>query len=142
MDIERLSPSLMVFSNVGNMGMIFPYFTKSLYPQLLLSNAFEETLSLISCFSAETEMWPVCRDSGHSMCHPTKSEGARPVGVSRVVKSWSPFQIVRSINKKIINNGADLSKKIVRVTGKAKNKGKCSSPRTVHNVGCPGYATL
>jgi len=44
------------------------------------------------------------------------------VGVSRVVKSWSPFQIVRSINKKIINNGADLSKKIVRVTGKAKNK--------------------
>ena len=32
--------------------------------------------------------------------------------------------MVRSINKKIINNGADLSKKIVRVTGKAKNKGK------------------
>lgn len=85
-------------------------------------------------------MWPVCRDSGHTMCHPTKSEGARPVGVSRVVKSWSPFQIVRSINKKIINNGADLSKKIVRVTGKAKNKGKC--PRTMHNVGCPGYPKL
>ena len=58
------------------------------------------------------------------MCHPTKSEGARPVGVTRVVKSWSPLQMVRSINKKIINNGADLSKKIVRVTGKAKNKGK------------------
>jgi len=56
------------------------------------------------------------------MCHPTKPEGARPVGVSRVVKSWSPFQMVRSINKKIITNGADLSKKIVRVTGKAKNK--------------------
>ena len=132
MDIERLSPSLMVFSNVGNMGMIFPLtLQKFLYPKIQLSNAFEETLSLISCFSAETEMWPVCRDSGHRMCHPTKSEGARPVGVSRVVKSWSPFQIVRSINKKIINNGADLSKKIVRVTGKAKNKGKRSIPRTV-----------
>ena len=62
------------------------------------------------------------------MCHPVKSEGARPVGVSRVVKSWSPLQMVRSINKKIINNGADLSKKIVRVTGKAKNKGKLRQP--------------
>ena len=138
-DIERLSPSLMVFSNVGNR-IFFLIYEQSIFPKILLSNAFEETLSLIYCFSAETEMLPVCRDSGHSMCHPTKSEGARPVGVSRVVKSWSPFQIVRSINKKIINNGADLSKKIVRVTGKAKNKGKC--PRTMHNVGCPGYATL
>jgi len=64
----------------------------------------------------------IMRDKSQgAMCHPAKTEKARP-GVSRVSKSWNPFTIVRSINRKIINNGADLSKKIVRATDKAKNK--------------------
>ena len=67
------------------------------------------------------------------MCHPAKTEKARP-GVSRVSKSWNPFTIVRSINKKIINNGADLSKKIVRATDKAKNKGKLIHSIHIQNV--------
>ena len=42
--------------------------------------------------------------------------------VSRFSKTWSPVQLVRSINKKIVNNGLHISRKIVRATGKAKQK--------------------
>jgi len=37
-------------------------------------------------------------------------------------KYWSPLQLVKSINKSIISNGLDISRKIVRVTGKAHRK--------------------
>ena len=56
------------------------------------------------------------------MCYPAARPRVSKEEVTRFSKSWSPFQIVRSINTKIVNNGLHLSRKIVRVTGKAKSK--------------------
>ena len=46
-------------------------------------------------------------------------------------KYWSPLQLVKSINKSIISNGLDISRKIVRVTGKAHRKGIFSKKKGV-----------
>jgi len=57
------------------------------------------------------------------MCYPVAQPRVSKVEVkTRFSKSWSPFQIVRSINTKIVNNGLHFSRKVVRVTGKAKSK--------------------
>ena len=90
----------------------------------------------------------LCRDKAAAMCYPD-TQAQRPVAgaeVGRLSKSgaWSPSQmvrwavigaersrdldnhllLVRSLNKQIVTNGLHISRKIVRVTGKAKSKGK------------------
>jgi len=66
------------------------------------------------------------RDKAAAMCYPD-TQAQRPVAgaeVGRLSKSgaWSPSQMVRSLNKQIVTNGLHISRKIVRVTGKAKSK--------------------
>ena len=68
------------------------------------------------------------------MCYPGAVQRAAHhhanVEVNRFRKSscWSPISLVKTINKSILDNGRDISRKIVKVTGKAKNKGsvECS----------------
>jgi len=60
------------------------------------------------------------------MCYPHTCEARREsvshVEVQRFSKTWSPVQFVKSINKKIYSNGLHISRKLVRVTRKAKSK--------------------
>ena len=70
-----------------------------------------------------------CRKTGNgTMCYPHTCEARREsvshVEVQRFSKAWSPVQFVKSINKKIYSNGLHISRKLVRVTRKAKSKGR------------------
>ena len=70
-----------------------------------------------------------CRKRGNgTMCYPHTCEARRDsvsaVEVQRFSKTWSPVQFVKSINKKIYSNGLHISRKLVRVTRKAKSKGR------------------
>jgi len=60
------------------------------------------------------------------MCYPHTCEARRDsvsqAEVQRFRKTWSPVQFVKSINKKIYSNGLHISRKLVRVTRKAKSK--------------------
>ena len=76
-----------------------------------------------------------CRKRGNeNMCYPHTCEARRDsvsqAEVQRFRKTWSPVQFVKSINKKIYSNGLHISRKLVRVTRKAKSKGRVSNMST------------
>jgi len=60
------------------------------------------------------------------MCYPGAVQRAAAahhhanLDVNTCRKSWNPINLVKTINKSIINNGLHISRKIVKVTGKAK----------------------